>query len=291
MTRLPRTPTAAQKLRRFAQKSSAEKRAAIASTLRWSAVNRKARQVLLDLNVLSESGDLLGAIKVSLSTILRSRSPIPVWIKSERLFVRPCTPDITVARVSLSGELDPAIHAASPLQHKFIVDAGGYIGTSAIALAKAFPEATIVSLEPAIENFEILKKNVSGFPNIKPRNVALGANEDTVVLVDRGTKQWGFSVIRSPGWDCQNPMLLYEVKVVTLGMLMEEFGVAGVDLLKLDIEGAEYDLLRDGRSWVSSTRVVVAELHERIIPGTEQAFYTAMHGRRCSINGEKVISY
>ena len=176
------------------------------------------------------------------------------------------------------------------MRHNFIVDAGGYIGTAALALAKAFPEATIVSLEPSIENFKILQRNVAEFPNIKPQNRALGAKAGAVPLQDRGTRQWGFSIISAPGRDCRNPKALHEVTTVTLQMLMDEFGVGGIDLLKLDIEGAEYDLLNDSSAWVSLTRVIVAELHERIIPGTEKAFYHAMLGRRiCSAGREKIL--
>jgi FkbM family methyltransferase len=157
-------------------------------------------------------------------------------------------------------------------------------------LAKAFPDAKIVSLEPSRENFGVLCRNVAGYPNIFPLNKALGAVEGLLPLINRGTGEWGFSLVREPA-DCPSQRLLEKVHVITIPALMQQFDAKGIDLLKLDIEGAELALMVDKPSWINSTHVIFAELHDRIAPGCEAAFAAATSGRTNTLgNGEKRLS-
>jgi FkbM family methyltransferase len=250
-----------------------------------------ARSLLSGVSAILRSADVAGAASFLGRTALRSRKPIRVKVRSIPVFVRPCTPDLDVANISFSGEFDAAIAAARPLKHGFIIDAGGYIGTAAIMLARAFPEATIVSLEPSRDNFAMLAMNVRGYPNVIALNMALGAIEGRSQLVDRGTGEVGFSTVQAPA-DCASPPRLHEVAVTTVPDLMKQFGFAGIDVLKLDIEGAEHDLVKGQPDWLGATRVVFAELHERIVPGCEAIFAAATANRSNSVDdrGEKILS-
>jgi FkbM family methyltransferase len=193
--------------------------------------------------------------------------------------------------MNLCGEFDAPVAAAKPLKHRFIIDAGGYIGTAAITFAKAFPDATIVSIEPSRENHALLARNTAAYPNIVALNIALGAQPGSTWLRDRGKGGVGFTTIAAP-LDCPSALLLHEVDVVTVPDLMRRFRVQGVDLLKLDVEGAEYDLLKDRPAWIDEIRVIFAELHDRIVPGCETAFDSATAGRRniADPRGEKILS-
>jgi FkbM family methyltransferase len=240
---------------------------------------------------LLQSADIFGVLNLIRMTAIRSRTPIQVKVRSVPIFVRPCTPDLTVARMCFSGEFDAAIAAASPLKHNFIIDAGGYIGTAAIILAKAFPDATIVSLEPSRENFAVLAINVAAYPNVIPLNMALGPTEGSTWLVARGTGEVGFSTVHAPA-DCASPSRLHEVAVTTVPDLMRRFRTPGIDFLKLDVEGAEHELLKGQPNWIEKTRIILAELHDRIVPGCEAVFADAMVNRRNSVdtNREKILS-
>ena len=103
------------------------------------------------------------------------RCPISVSLPPYHLSIRPNTTDLRVARELVDGAFHEAIRAAKPLQHGLIIDAGGYIGTAAIAFANAFPDALIVSLEPSRLNFEMLRKNTKHLPNVVALNKALGS--------------------------------------------------------------------------------------------------------------------
>lgn len=215
--------------------------------------------------------------------------PVVGRVGSHAIFMRANTPDEIVAKSCFGGEFDRAISAARPLRHRLIIDAGGYIGTAAIVFAEAFPDATVVTLEPSLENFMVLKKNVSPYRNVVPLNVALGREPGRRTLHNRKTGQWGYSIVANPS-DCKSPELLHGVDVITIQDILADFKSSGIDILKLDIEGAEYELLQDGAPWLTNVHVLVAELHDRIIPGCTVAFKKATARRRNTRAGEKVVS-
>jgi FkbM family methyltransferase len=55
-------------------------------------------------------------------------------------------------------------------------------------VAVKFPSARIFAIEPASENFEILRRNVKPYPNIKPIHAALWDHETQVRLVNAGSE-------------------------------------------------------------------------------------------------------
>ena len=219
----------------------------------------------------------------------RMRRPVWMDVCGYSVLVRPSTPDIEVAQSCLSGEFNVAIAAANPLVHDLIIDAGGYIGTAAIAFSKAFPQATVITLEPSTSNFVILAENVRPYRNIVAINKALGAAQGRSSLRNRNTGEWGFSIISKPA-DCPSATTLHDVDVITVPMLLRQFNKTGIDILKLDIEGSEYELLKERPEWLDKTRVLFAELHDRIVPGTTAVFQRATAGRKNSVSGEKCLS-
>ena len=78
-------------------------------------------------------------------------------IDSSTIYFRKGTPDLKVALSSLLHEYECLRLLYKPDFCGNIVDAGGYIGTSAIALHKLYPKAKIFVIEPSIENLGILK--------------------------------------------------------------------------------------------------------------------------------------
>jgi hypothetical protein len=85
---------------------------------------------------------------------------------------------------------------------------------------------------------------------------------------------------------------LHDVAVTTVPDLMRRFHAPGIDFLKLDVEGAERDLLKGQPGWIDKTRIIFAELHDRIVPGCEAVFADATANRRNFVDtsGEKILS-
>ena len=144
-------------------------------------------------------------------------------------------------RFRLSG-----LHASST-----VVDAGAYAGEYSL---KASPFCRrVVSLEPSLRNFGFMTRNIltNAVSNISARRVALSSTEGKVPFRDAGN----ISAVLEGGQRGS-----YDVPAVTLRMLAEELG--RVDLMKLDIEGAELDVL-SGTGFPALAKIerIVAEIH------------------------------
>jgi FkbM family methyltransferase len=227
----------------------------------------------------------------SVARALDLSSTIKVTIHGVEVEVRPNAPDLHVADKTLGGEFDDVLLLVRPLKHNFIIDAGGYIGTVAIMLARAFPEATVVTVEPSRENFAVLKKNTARYSNIIPLNAAIGPVEGRASFYDHADGPWGYSLLANTIQTAEKLKFLHEVEVVTISQIFQKFRATGADLLKLDIEGSEKQLLQDCPSWIPQVRVIAAELHDWIQEGCQDAFRSATRGRRDIISsGELSIS-
>jgi len=206
------------------------------------------------------------------------------------LMVRTASPDIPVALSCLGGEFDELIAAVPEIRHPLVIDAGGYIGTAAIVLAEAYPEATVVTLEPSRANFALLKQNVARHKNIVALNKALAPEPGVLTLRNRGTGQWGFTLVPSPK-DNPSSEVVEQVECVTIGMLLDQFAANGIGVLKLDIEGGERALFSADTGWIANTEAICIELHDRIVDGCTDMFQQVTEGRRnIKMKGEKYLS-
>lgn len=227
--------------------------------------------------------------RFGLALVTGGGAPARLNFRGTELKVRPNSPDVLVVRSLMLGEFDEAISRVV-LRSNLVVDAGGYIGATGMLFAKAFPKARIVVLEPSTENFALARENTRDFPNVTVLKAALAAEDGVVVLKDRGTGPWGFTIVNEAA-DKTAMAALGEVEAVSIPTLLKRFGAEGIDLLKLDIEGGEHDLLAARPQWVERCGVIVAELHDRIHPGCTAVFEAAMAGRRAlPLVGEKIIS-
>lgn len=203
--------------------------------------------------------------------------------------LRKGTPDLSVAITSLSGEFNALGHLFAHDYDGVIVDAGGYIGTAAIALARLYPKARIITIEPSSDNIEILRANIAAYPNISLVEGALVPHDiGAVALRNRGTGAWGFSVVEAPQ-DCPDAPVLDDVPAVTIDTLGIE--PADIGILKLDIEGGEHALFTQSPDSFTSISALIVELHDRILPGCSDAFFAFSRDRIVVKDaGEKFLS-
>jgi len=212
-------------------------------------------------------------------------------IAGHEVWVRPGTPDLRVAVKSLGDEYLPLSRMLPADYDGLIVDAGGYIGTAALKLNELFPNATIVSIEPSDENFDVLVKNTRDRRNIHCVNAALGVpGSGKRRLANRGTGEWGFTIVDNPR-DNASPQFMGLVETVSLCDLCERFGFASIGVLKLDIEGAEKELFIHDAHGLSKIPIIFVELHDRIVKGCSTAFFD-FSARRWVVRtaGEKYLS-
>jgi FkbM family methyltransferase len=230
----------------------------------------------------------LDSIKLELAP---NSYPVRVKVGSHHILIRKGTPDLDVAMSCLAeGEFDESLNFLPADFEGVIVDAGGYIGTSALALAELFPNAQVVTVEPSEENLAILKRNVKDVPRIRVIAGALvgSAEISKVAVSDRGTGHWGHTVVRDP-LDQENPRFLNFATAFRLDQLGVD--VSDIGFLKLDIEGGEYDLLVNDSEFCLQIPVIFVELHDRIVDGCSEAFFDFSRNRKVTQgSGEKFFS-
>lgn len=157
---------------------------------------------------------------------------------------------------------------------KVIIDAGANVGYASAFYALQFPKAKIIAIEPERANFNLLKQNVSMFPNVSLLNAAIWPTSGEVNLLDPGMGSWGFEASDLAGGRNDVPSL-GKVRAVTVDEIMAEFSLPYVDILKVDIEGGEKMLFADSPAWLKRVGSVVIELHDQRQVGCSRNFFIA----------------
>ncbi len=180
--------------------------------------------------------------------------------------LRANTVDVAVFRqVFVDREYDHKMLAG--IHPKLIIDAGAHIGSTSIFFAAKFPEARIIAIEPAATNFELLKLNTKFYENIIPINAALWCEDTQVGLSNPDKTSWAFRVDPGNGTG--------SIKAITVPTLLKEFRMPKVDILKMDVEGAEKEIFENNASeWLSRVGLLCIELHDEIRPGAARALYS-----------------
>ena len=218
--------------------------------------------------------------------LLNLRRVIDCNVSGEPLVLRTRTPDLRVALETLSGEFDLPLAYVNN-RCGLIVDAGGYIGTAAIVFARTLPEATVLCLEPSPENAEMCRRNTKGFQNVVVWEAALTPATGERAFYGSDTGEWGHSLFDR---SCAKKYPMGFVQCVDMEKIIENFYCSDVELLKLDIEGAEKELFEKNKSWIDKTHIVFIELHDRIVEGCSQSICKAMYGRTAIMShGEKIM--
>jgi FkbM family methyltransferase len=161
---------------------------------------------------------------------------------------------------------------------RVVVDAGANIGATSVFLLEAYPDATLIALEPDPGSFEVLQRNLAHHGSRAHAMRAALWDEPAALAIDRGKfrdgRAWTFQVRQSTGGDV-------DVDSVTIPGILEAFHVPEIDILKIDIERAERIVFQENaRAWLGRVRVIAIELHD---PECENAFHRAVAPFRAEV--------
>ena len=155
---------------------------------------------------------------------------------------------------------------------RVIVDGGANIGLAAVFYANRYPGARIIALEPESSNYTMLRKNVAPYPNVSAVQAALWSSNTEVDLIDLDARHTTFQTRETA---VASKRALARVKAITIDRLIRDFDIDWIDLLKIDIEGAEKDVFEFPERWISRVGVVAVELHDYIRPGSTETVRAA----------------
>lgn len=152
---------------------------------------------------------------------------------------------------------------------KVIVDGGANIGCSTLYFANKYPEARIIAVEPEKSNLAILKKNTYSYPNINIIRCGIWNKRAFLKIINTEAENWAFRV-----QECNTHE--ESIEAITIDDIVRISKSEVIDILKLDIEGAEKEVLSGKPKWLGKVNVLIIELHEDYNPGATDTFYKAI---------------
>jgi FkbM family methyltransferase len=139
------------------------------------------------------------------------------------------------------------------------IDVGCYRGDFLRQMVKLAPQGSHLAFEPVPENFQYLTRT---FPGARVLNMALSdkVGEATFNVAVGRTARSGLRKVEYP--DPKQEIREVQVRVDTLDNVV---GSKRVDFIKVDVEGAEFRVLRGGRELIGRDRpmLVFEHGHER----------------------------
>lgn len=137
---------------------------------------------------------------------------------------------------------------------KYIIDLGAHFGDTALYYHAHFPQAKIIAVEPSPENFKRLQKNTKDISQIIIVQAAVGeVTGFTDLHIDKSSL--GVSVQKRSGNET-----IIKVPQITLTDLLKEFSIQKADVIKFDIEGAEFSLFNNIQTEEIS-KTFIGEIH------------------------------
>lgn len=185
-------------------------------------------------------------------------------------------------------KLGHVVHDAPECRITRIIDGGANIGDETARFRVHHPDAVIAAIEPASRNYRLLERNFATDRNVRLFHGGLWPRSAQLLVV-AGPCSQAFTVSEVVGNDHDQAD---RVRAFSIPEIMEAMGWQEIDVLKLDIEGAEKLLFTENTAeWIRRVRCVIFEVADHESPGMTQAIYAALseHRFRSTICGENLI--
>jgi FkbM family methyltransferase len=176
--------------------------------------------------------------------------PVPVVLRTlaHPILVRPGTAD--AATIIDNVVRDEYTASGLPSDLRWMIDAGGYIGDTAAVFLSRFPSLKVIVLEPEATNYEMAVRNLAPY------------GERAIVL--RKALWFKDEVVHFEGGGTAGSIGdgAAAVDGISVPTIMAQHSIPVVDVLKIDIEGAETAVFSDsGLEWLSRVGRILIEIH------------------------------
>jgi FkbM family methyltransferase len=207
---------------------------------------------------------------------LRGRAwPVRLATEARPLFLRLGSSDgFVMEEIFVTGVYAPLTSPNSDARKldpvKQIVDLGANAGFSVRLWRSRFPDARVIAVEPDPGNFTACRMNVEASPHhsgdrelenrtpvddhVRLVQACVAARDGTVYLDRSSSIECAFAMTQFP--------VGQPVPARTLPAILSDCAAEPViDVLKVDIEGAERELFADCAGWIGRVRSIMIELH------------------------------
>lgn len=163
------------------------------------------------------------------------------------------------------GREEEIIEMFSPGEGDVVVDIGAHIGRYTINSSKRVgSRGKVIALEAAPDNSEILNRNIklNGLTNVLTLNRAAYSKKARLKLYEPSTTDSIYNTIMPVRGGVDSAYV--EVDADTLDSILHAYGIEKVDWIKIDVEGAEFEVLKGAVHTLSTngnTRLLI-EVHD-----------------------------
>jgi FkbM family methyltransferase len=175
-------------------------------------------------------------------------------------FIPPLLPRVLryiVRKITNNNGPHPFNCVPKNIQAKLIIDIGANVGDVTIAALKTYPDCKVICFEPVNSTLNILYKNTSKYRNrVTIYNEALSSvNGNGHVNI---TSFHGANSIESQSKlhseICQNVKEIGKqaITLVRLDDIARRFNGQKIDIMKIDVEGHEYDVILGGKDFIKN---------------------------------------
>src|SRR5439155_19809328 len=143
-----------------------------------------------------------------------------------------------------------AFPSATP--RPLIIDGGANIGLATLFFKRAYPQSRVIAFEPDPVLFAFLKQNIASLQmqNVEAINAALWNSDTSLSFISERGASGHIATFMDTGDSVPVP-------AVRLKSWLHE----KIDFLKLDIEGAEYEVFEDCREELRDVQNLFVEYH------------------------------
>lgn len=173
--------------------------------------------------------------------------------------------EIVLAEIFQSGCYKLNFACLKDRKRPVVVDIGAHIGAFSIFCKSLYPDAVIYAYEPDRKNFDLCSKNTKGKGVVCFEKAIAGKAGFRKLFLGH---EAGHSIVDVPFRNALNTEADYFVECIEIKDIFVQNSIDTIDILKIDCEGAEYEiLLNAGEEFLGKINNIALEYHEK--EGTE----------------------
>jgi len=149
-------------------------------------------------------------------------------------------------------------------KNPIIIEAGAHKGRDALKFHAQWPESTLYCFEPVPHLFKQLKEATQHIPSIHCFNLALNDKKGAAVFYESVGKIDAASSLFEPDEYFKEKPIVFnqiEVNTITLDQWAQNQNVTHVDLMWLDLQGAELSALKGAISLLPCVKAIHTEVN------------------------------
>lgn len=168
----------------------------------------------------------------------------------------------------------------------YIIDAGANIGDETLRFRIHNPNAMIIAIEPSRANFEVLRKNFENDTKVELINKGLWSKECNLKIKQISNSYESFTVEETTEKENGDTI----ISAITVDQIMSNYNIHEIDILKLDIEGAERELFTsECKNWFPKVNCFIFEVSDLNQCITQSLYKNLKDEYNSFISGENIV--